>query len=140
MMNNIQEHHSEEEIQHLSMESDVALWRNKLEFVADEIDFYLILLGSSLIEKTQSNTTDANFLLKQFNELKETNKFHLKTCIQFQNKLPGKDECDDVQCENAYLQSHLMFKGMLEKHIVEIWDIKKSTFTYLKNGIQKFIN
>lgn len=136
-MNNIQEHHNEEEIQHLSMESDVALWRNKLESVTDEIEFYLLLLGSSLIERTQTNTIDANFLLNQFNEIKETNKFHLKTCIQFQNKLPG-NECDDVQCENAYLQSYLLFKRILEKHFVEIWNTKKSAFTYLKNGIEKF--
>jgi hypothetical protein len=138
-MNNIQEHHNEEEVQYLSMESDVALWRSKLEFVADEMEFYLILLGSSLIERTQSNTIDANFLLKQFNELKEANKFHLKTCIHFQNKLRGKDECDDIQCENAYLQSHLMFKGKLEKHFLEIRNIKKSAFTYLKNGIVSYI-
>lgn len=138
-MNNIQEHHNEEEIQHLSMESDFALWRNKLEFVTDEIAFYLILLESSLIERTRSNTIDANFMVKQLNELKEKNEIHLKTCINFQNKLPGKDECDDVQCENVYLKSHLLFKGTLERHFLEIRNIKKSAFTYLKNGIEKFI-
>lgn len=139
MINNIQEHHNEEEIQILNMQSEVVLWRDKLNFLKDEIDFYLDLLGSSLIEKTQSNNIDANYLLKQFEELKETNQFHLDTCKHFQNKLPGMDECDDVQCDNAYLTSYLLFKSKLEKHFYEIWNIKRFAFLYLKKGIEKFL-
>jgi len=138
MINNIQKHHNDEEIQKLSMESAVHLWRQELEFLEKEIQFYLALLSSSLIEKTRSNNIDANYLLKQFNELKESNKLHKKTCINFQNKLQGMEECDDVQCENAYLQSYLLFKNKLEKHFNSIRDIKQSAFEYLKYGIEQF--
>lgn len=138
MISNIQEHHNEEDVQKLSIQSDVKLWRNKLEFVAEEIDFYLLLLNSSLIERTNSNNIDADYLLKQFTELKDTNKFHKDTCLHFQNSLQGMDECDDVQCDNAYLHSYLIFKDKLEKHFNVVRDIKQASFKYLKFGIEKY--
>lgn len=140
MTNNIKEHHNDEEVQYLNLERDVALWRNKLKFVADEIAFYLLLLGSSLIEKTHSNNIDANYLLKEFNNLKEINEFHMNTDKHFQNNLQGMAECDDVQCDNAYLHSYLLFKSKLEKHLDEVRNIKQSTFQYLQKGIEKYIN
>jgi len=140
MTNNIKEHHNDKEVQYLNLERDVALWRNKLKFVADEIAFYLLLLGSSLIEKTHSNNIDANYLLKEFNNLKEINEFYMNTGRHFQNKLQGMVECDDIQCDNAYLHSYLLFKNKLEKHLDEVRNIKQSTFQYLQKGIEKFIN
>jgi hypothetical protein len=140
MTNKIKEHHNNEEIQYLNMESDVALWRDKLEFVADEIAFYLLLLGSSLIEKTNSNNIDANYLLKEFNDLKDINERHMDTGRHFQNSLEGMAECDDVQCDNAYLHSYLLFKSTLEKHLFKVRNIKQSAFQYLKIGIEKYAN
>jgi len=140
MTNNIKEHHNDEEVQYLNLEKDVALWRNKLKFVADEIEFYLLLLGSSLIEKTDSNNIDANYLLKEFNDLKEINERHMDTGRQFQNSLEGMAECDDVQCDNAYLHSYLLSKTNLEEHLNEVRNIKQSAFEYLKKGIEKYIN
>jgi len=140
MTNNIKEYHNDEEVQNLNLERDVALWRNKLKFVADEIAFYLLLLGSSLIEKTRSNNIDANYLLKEFNDLKEINECHMDTGRHFQNSLQGMAECDDVQCDNAYLHSYLLFKSKLEKHLDEIRNIKQSTFQYLQNGIENHNN
>ena len=140
MTEHIQGHHSEEEILKIDMQRDVRLYRNKLNFVADEIQFYLDLLGSSLIRKTQSNDVDAGYLLKQFEDLKETNEFHLETCLHFQNRLPEMDECDDVQCDYAYLQSYLLLKNKLEKHFYEVRNIKEAAFNFFKKGIEKVMN
>ena len=138
MINNIQEHHNDEEVQKLSMESTVELWRQELEFNEKEIQFYLILLRSTLIEKTRSNNIDAEFLLKQFNELKESNYSHKKTCLKFQNSLTGMEECDDIQCDHAYLKSYLIFKNKIEKHFTIVRKIKESGFEYLQQGIERY--
>lgn len=140
MINNIQEHHNEEEVQKLNMGNDVLIWRHELEFNEKELQFYITLLDSSLIEKTRSNNIDANYLLKQFIDLKESNRFHKKTCIDFQNRLQGMEECDDVQCDNAYLNSYLSFKNELEKHFKVIRNIKQNAFEYLENGIEQYVN
>lgn len=140
MINNIQEHHNEEEVQKLNMENDVSKWRSELEFLEQEINFYLLLLTSSLIERTRSNHIDAKYLVKQFHELKDLNNFHYKTCIQFQNKLQGIEECDDVQCDNAYLNSFLIFKNKLDTHFEVVRTIKRSAFQYLQNGIEAYEN
>lgn len=131
MINRIQEHHNEEDIQKLSMESEVLLMRDKLEFLNDEIEFYLNLLGSCPTGKTKHKYLDNNYLLERFKHLKNNNVFHMETCINFKNRLPGLEECDDVQCDDAYIQSHLLFKSRLEKHFHEIRNLKQLAFQYL---------
>ena len=79
MINNIQEHHDEEDILKMTMESEVSKWRRKLEFVNSEIKFYVNLLESNLLKETNSNSTDSYNLLSQFIDLKKTNAFHLDT-------------------------------------------------------------
>lgn len=140
MTEHIQRHHSEEEILKLDMQREVRLYSNKLNFAANEIQFYMDLLESSLITKTQSNNVDAKYLLKQFEALKDTNEFHLETCLHFQNRLPEMEECDDVQCDYAYLQSYLLLKNKLEKHFNEVRNIKESAFNFFKICIDKVTN
>jgi hypothetical protein len=117
------------------MEGDTRLWREQLEFYLKEIDFYLFLITSPIIQQTEFNSDNTNYLFKQFQNLKESNDFHLETLIHYQCKLPQVKECDDVQCDNAFLNSHLFFKNKLEKHFQEIRNIKQSAFTLLKGSI-----
>ncbi|WP_373060084.1 hypothetical protein [Zunongwangia sp. H14] len=136
MISNIQEHHNEEEIQKMTMEGDAWLWREELEFYLKEIDFYLLLISSGVIRETGSNK-DINYLLKKFQKIKESNELYLETCIQYQCKLPQVKECDDVQCDNAFLKSHILFKNKLEEHFQEIRNIKQSAFMLLKDSIEE---
>ena len=49
MISNIQEHHSEEEIETIRLQNEVRQWKLELDFVAQEIEFYLDIFNSSLI-------------------------------------------------------------------------------------------
>lgn len=139
MITNIQEHHNEEEIQLVRFQNEVVYWREELAFISQEIIFYLDLLNSSLIQKTNSNHIDASYLSKQFFDLQETNNLHLKNCEVFQHQLMGQNECDQIECDQAFIKAHLVLRSKIEKHIMEVRDIKQSAFTYLKGGIEKFI-
>ncbi|CAL65701.1 hypothetical protein [Christiangramia forsetii] len=139
MITNIQEHHNEEEIQLVRFQSEVVYWKGELAFISQEIKFYLDLLNSSLILKTNANYIDANYLSNQFFDLQETNDLHLKSCEGFQHQLMGQNECDQIECDHAFITAHLLLRSKIEKHIIEVRDIKQSAFIYLKDGIEKFI-
>lgn len=140
MVNNVQEHHNEEEVQVIRLQNEINYWKIELEFISKEIDFYIDLLNSSLIKKTNANHIDANYLSHQFRDLKETNDIHRRKCEIFQPKLNEKTECDEIQCDHAFLNAHLCLRSKIEKHFIEVRNIKYSAFTYLKNGIEEFLN
>jgi len=139
MTTSIQEHHNEEEIQLVRFQNEVVYWKEELTFIAQEIKFYLDLLNSSLIQKTNANHIDANYLFDQFLDLQETNDLHLKNCEVFQHQLQGQNECDQIECDQAFIKAYRMLSLKIEKHIVEIRNIKQSAFTYLKDGIESFL-
>ena len=140
MIDNIQEHFNDQDIIKLNISSDIKNWEDELRFNNSEMEFYQRLLNSSLIEKININPEDSKFLFKQLQEVQEANDFQLKTMIKFQNKLEGMKECDDVQCENYYIQDHLVLKSALEKHFRSYRTVKKFVYKYLNTGLKKCCN
>lgn len=140
MITNIQEHHNEEEIQIVRFQNESNYWKTELAFINQEIEFYLDLLNSSLIKKTNSNQIDANYLSRQFKDLKETNDLNRRSCNVFQTKLEGQNECDEIECDQAFIKAHVTLRAKIEKHLSEVRNIKQSAFIYLKDGIDKFLN
>ncbi len=139
MIANIQEHNNEEEIRLVRFQNDASYWKEELAFLAQEIEFYLDLLNSSLIQKTNSNHVDARYLTRQFWDLREANNEHLKRCESFKHQVQGQNECDQIECDHAFIKAHLQLRSRVEKHLGEVRNIKQSAFTYLKDGIEKFL-
>ena len=137
MTANLQVHHSEEEIQIVRFRNESYYWQTELAFLNQEIEFYLDVLNSSSIKKTMSKAVAANHLIHQFNNLKETNEQYQLTCEVFRNRMEGQNECDEVECDHAYIKAHLTLRSKLEKHFSEVRNIKKSAFRFLKGGIKE---
>ncbi|UBZ07271.1 hypothetical protein LDL76_00830 [Salegentibacter mishustinae] len=134
MMEKFQEHHNDEEIQILSIQSESEDWEERLVIISEEIDFFSNILGSSLKEtvRVAINKEDASYLKKQLELINKANEFHLSTFFDYKNKLEGLKECDDVQCENFYLKDHLVFKTTLRKHFKDFRQLKVLIFKFLK--------
>jgi len=133
-MEKFQEHHNDEEIQILSIQSESEDWEERLVIISEEIDFFSNILGSSLKETVSVaiNKEDASYLKKQLELINKANEFHLSTFFDYKNKLEGLKECDDVQCENFYLKDHLVFKTTLRKHFKDFRQLKALIFKFLK--------
>ena len=133
-MEKFQEHHDDEEIQILSIQSESEDWEERLVIISEEIDFFSNILGSSLKETVSVaiNKEDASYLKKQLELINKANEFHLSTFFDYKNKLEGLKECDDVQCENFYLKDHLVFKTTLRKHFKDFRQLKALIFKFLK--------
>ncbi|GGW79979.1 hypothetical protein [Salegentibacter mishustinae] len=134
MMEKFQEHHNDEEIQILSIQSESEDWEDRLVIISEEIDFFSNILGSGLKETVSVaiNKEDASYLKKQLELINKANEFHLSTFFDYKNKLEGLKECDDVQCENFYLKDHLVFKTTLRKHFKDFRQLKALIFKFLK--------
>ena len=133
-MEKFQEHHNDEEIQILSIQSESEDWEERLVIISEEIDFFSNILGSGLKETVSVaiNKEDASYLKKQLELINKANEFHLSTFFDYKNKLEGLKECDDVQCENFYLKDHLVFKTTLRKHFKYFRQLKALIFKFLK--------
>lgn len=133
-MEKFQEHHDDEEIQILSIQSESEDWEERLIYISEEIDFFSNILGSGLKETVSVaiNKEDASYLKKQLELINKANEFHLRTFFDYKIKLEGLKECDDVQCENFYLKDHLVFKTTLRKHFKYFRQLKALIFKFLK--------
>ncbi|MCM8570848.1 hypothetical protein NE848_15740 [Gramella jeungdoensis] len=137
MTANLQVHHNEEEIQIVQFRNDSYYWQKELAFINEEIEFYLDVLNSSSIKKSMSKAVEAHDLIHQFNNLKETNEKYQLKCEVFRNRLEGQSECDEVECDYAYVKAHFTFRSKIEKHLNNVRKVKQSAFIYLRNRIGK---
>jgi len=140
MIKNIQEHHNAEEIEIIRLQNNIKQWKSELKFVSQEIEFYIDILDFLLIDKKNSDKKEAKYLYEQFCYLKQFNAKILKSCETFHPKLEEMNECEDIQCDHAYLNAHISLQLQIEKHIGDVRNIKIVAFTYLKNKIKNDIN
>ncbi len=97
----------------------------QLELVNLEIiDFELLFYKSYLQEydrtKTPGKKNTLNSLILNISEQIEQNKFHLRTCLFYKNRVSKIRECDDLACEQIYLDAHSLFKNRLQDHFKQI--------------------
>ncbi|SDR72254.1 hypothetical protein [Christiangramia echinicola] len=137
MIKNIQEHHNAEEIEIIRLQNEIKQWKSELNFVSHEIGFYIDIFYMYLNKKKYKSHVEAEYLLDQFSNLRQTNSTILKSCETFHPKLEEMNECEDVQCDHAYISAHLLLRSKKEKHISDLQRLKYTAFTNLKNGIEK---
>lgn len=136
----IQPHHNEEDIQMLFFKEDFNRWNDEAHLINYEISFFNGLFISDFIGKLESdfystqnhNANLLDFELKHRKIIKELKHFHFKT--------EGLQECDDLQCENYYMNDIAGFKTKIEQHYADFRTLKNELLVYLNKGLQKYIH
>jgi hypothetical protein len=136
-MNEMKNHYRDEEILKLNMSSELKLWQENISFMEQEIGFYLRLLQKSSFFKTEKNIEDLKFLVKQLQEIHEMNSLNSKLLRDYKLKAENIRECDDVQCENQYVQEHLHVKNSFQKHLKKSQIVKGFVFKYILENMQE---
>ena len=87
MREKFQEHHNDEEIQILSIQTESEDWEEHLIYISEEINFFSNILKSGLKEtiKVEINQEDASYLKKQLELINKANEFHLTTFFDYKN-------------------------------------------------------
>lgn len=136
MKNGIKEHYREEDIQKLKLESDVENWEASLAFTEKEILFFEHLLNYPEFNKS-SNEKDVDSLLDQLQRIHKTNRICSDEIVVFSNTLEGMNECEDLQCETYFLNSHEEFRNKIEKHLLRFRALKGRIFPYISKELAR---
>lgn len=140
MLNRIQEHHNDEEIEIIRLQNEIIQWKSELKFISQEINFFLELIKSEIFKNNSKTYVETELLWKEFQNLKEISYKFSKRCDVFQPKLNEKKECEDIQCDHAYLNEHLSLRQKIDKHMSAVRHNKQLAFEYIRNGIKKNLN
>lgn len=137
MREGLQDHTSDVELIKLEIIPETKTWLEKTDFINTEINFLRMLLFRNFIGKINKNVEGSKHLLKMLDELQETNTLHLNSIRDFRVKLEGMRECDDVQCENLYLNEFLNFKDKIYEHLEEVQHVKSILYDYFGNALSQ---
>lgn len=136
MKNEIQSHYREEDIQKLKLNDDIKNWNAELTFMAKEVTFFLVLLTYPFgVEKGTKNQENTNQLLQELKAMDELIKTHTATVLNFNNTLEGLNECEDLQCETYFLNSHEALRDQLKKNGLKYRVLKEHIFSHLEKEI-----
>lgn len=135
----IKTHYKDEDIQILNSYTDVNNWKSEVTFIDLENQFYKELFSSRLIEKTDINRQDINFLQQELEALDNNNQEFLEKLRVLTFELEGYRECDDVHCDAYYLNHHQKFKVEIENFLFKNRNLKTLIYSYIKNGIKKHL-
>ncbi|WBL23266.1 hypothetical protein [Zunongwangia sp. HRR-M8] len=106
------------------IEEHVYDWLQNLEIINFELVLYKSYLQDHNCLKSVDKKSKINSLLSCINEQIEQNKFHLRTCLFYKNRVSKIRECDDIECETTYLEAHSLFKNRLQYHFKQIKSLK----------------
>ncbi|MDN3593502.1 hypothetical protein [Zunongwangia endophytica] len=103
-----------------TMEKYANDWLKSLQIIDFELVFYKSYLEDHHAGKTETKKSSINLLLTYISEQMGQNKFHLRTCLFYKNRVSKIKECDDVACEQIYLDAHSLFRNRLQDHFKKI--------------------
>ena len=119
----------QEDLYKVFMSNDVKRWKEDIEIIAVELDFYKKLIQSKFDGKTAEMPAN---LSNGIEEMQSVNVSFSTSLQQFSNNLEAINECDNLQCETYFLNNHANFKTGIETHFSNYKQFKRTLFSYLK--------
>ena len=134
----IESYYMDENIQRLSLYTDINTWKSEITHIDLENHFYKRFYSSLLLEKPAINKRHINFPLEELETLDALNQdFSVKLGV-FINELEGVKECDDLHCEPYYLNNYQKFKIAIENYFCLNRNLKTRVYFYTTDGIKKY--
>ncbi|MCL6220266.1 hypothetical protein [Zunongwangia pacifica] len=99
-------------------------WFQKLEIIDFELLLYKSYLQDQNSGKVGCEKKAINSLISYICQHIEQNKFHLRTCLYYKNRVSKIRECDDMECEQIYMDAHSLFKKRLQDHFIKVKRLK----------------
>lgn len=119
-------HQDQDDLQKFFITRDVDRWDDEVAIIEEEIVLFSNLL-SIKNDKLYSN------ILERIKEFKLYNVAFQEELIAYNRKLEVLKECEDLQCETFFLNSHNEFKEKIEDHFSHYRNFKKSIFSVINN-------
>ncbi|GGD17613.1 hypothetical protein [Flavobacterium orientale] len=134
-MNLLKKFYNQDTIQHQFLDRDIKLWREELEGIEVEVNFFKNFLATPQNKSNQDLISDK--LLLQLNVKQLENAVYLSRLNNFSIKLEGMNECDDIQCETFYFNDFVDFKIHIESFLSHYRKLKKTIFLKIDSLAKK---
>lgn len=131
-MINIDVFQNPEQINKIFIESDIRSWKEEIEMINIEMIFFKNLVQSHLREYATWGKVNYESLFQGILDVQYYNEISQKSFLKYSTKITNMSECQDIQCENYYLEEHTLLKNTIEKHFSTCKEFKKNIFSYLK--------
>ncbi|TLP81804.1 hypothetical protein [Maribacter sp. ACAM166] len=111
---------------------DAEWWKSTVGYIENEIEFVNRLLNAHVFKENTPNLFEH---LQQFKHVmgtktRETSNLK-KEILEYEDKLRGILECQDVACDTYYLENHKALKERFEDFYIGFNDYKTKVFDYL---------
>lgn len=120
-------HQDQDDLQKFFINRDVDRWNEEVGSIKEEIILFVKLLTSKN-DKLYSN------ILEKVADFKSENLRFATQLISYDRKLEVLKECEDLQCETFFLNSHNDFQEKIEFHFSEYRNFKKNVFALINNS------
>lgn len=124
MRDEILDHYNDQDIRNIYIKRDVAKWQKHLSAIKEEITFYDNLLNALIVSTNNSLKEAAVTLKASFEKVNLTNVSYLDNLIDYRNQTDNINECQDMQCEKFFLNSHEEFTENIEAHLDHFRSLK----------------
>lgn len=131
MTKTIQPHHDADDLSKLFIDSDLLLWTEETAIIEKEAALFAGLLSARLIELSKSRQANFNPLFDEIDAVMQTNPIFREKLTAYSLQLEGLKECEDLQCETHFLNSHNHFRVEIAQHLAHYRKLKVSIFNAL---------
>ncbi|HZW62644.1 MAG TPA: hypothetical protein VFF15_03270 [Flavobacteriaceae bacterium] len=119
----IYNHDSDIEVVHKYNAIELKGWVNQLQYIDGEIDNLLNLYANAIDSGEIPQKTVALFAKR-----KELNKKLFETVLAYSNTYRNVVECDDIQCDKAYLSEYERLRKSYQYHLDRYQKLKDSLY------------
>ena len=120
-------HQDQDDLQKFFISRDVGRWNDEVASIKEEIILFINLLTS------KNNKLYSN-ILEKVEDFKAENLKFSEELISYDRKLEVLKECEDLQCETFFLNSHNDFQEKIESYFSEYRNFKKNVFALINNS------
>ena len=117
MRDEILDHYNDEDIRNIYIKRDVSKWHKHLVAISEEVTFYTKLLSALQGSSNDEVSPKSDALIAAFTEIAAANQDYLDNLVDYRNQIGNIKECQDMQCEKFYLNSHEAFTETIETHL-----------------------
>ena len=120
-------HQDQDDLQKFFINQDVDRWNDEVASIKEELILFINLL-------TSKNSKLYSNIVEKVEEFKTENSRIAEELISYDRKLEVLKECEDLQCETFFLNSHNEFQEKIESHFSEYRNFKKNVFALINNS------
>ena len=106
-------------------------WLTELDFMKNEIQFFKKLLIFGHFEYATPDILETvQLFLSEIDTIYKENEDHIDLLKQHENQLKGMLECEDLACDQIYLEEHDRVIDLISKHMGKFKILKGAIFEH----------